>query len=85
MQSKSQAFDKPHVVVIKAVESELNMPMQEQWGSVKCTSCADVFFIGPTHVFRAGGKTQHYVKSLEYILADEHKHSRPHRDNYDLY
>ena len=85
MPTESEEFDKPHVVAIKALESELNTPLQEQWSSVKCSSCSDVFFIGPAHILRADGKTQHYVKALEYILADDHKHSRPHRNNYDLY
>jgi hypothetical protein len=84
-ESESEGFDKPHVVAVKALESELNKPLQEQWRSVKCTSCSDVFFIGPTHVLNAGGKTQHYVKVLEYLLAEDHKQSRPHRNNYDLY
>ena len=76
--------NQPHAVAIKATESEVNAPEHAHWVSVKCGSCSEVFFIGPSHIYAAPGKTEYYVRRLESILARDHDRSRPHRTTYDL-
>jgi hypothetical protein len=71
-------------VAIKLGQREVHAPEHDTWGIVSCDGCKERFAIGPNRVYVSRTTELECVAELEELLRQDHLHSRPHQDSYEL-
>lgn len=58
MDAYKEKLDPLRPVAIRANQNEVYAPGQENWETVACDSCSELFYIGPKHILHARTKPE---------------------------
>ena len=84
MDAYKEKLDPLRPVAIRANQNEVYAPGQENWETVACDSCSELFYIGPKHILHARTKPEDAATQVRSLLGEDHRVGRQHRNVYEL-